>query len=718
MYAKKGKCSKKWHLIFFIGMKKVPVKQVIKKKYGFKNLLKGEEGMSYLEELKQENALVSERMELAVEKLERVVAGELEVEETYKDYFVKMAEFLLLLNSIEKEKSKEELVSLNETLYSDMKGEAYTVSYGNPSYTAEKFGLELGQMLSVLYAEIRSGISDAFLGRHFNLVIRMELFLEILSIFEEKDEEEILKRNVKSAIYYYSCDYREDLSRQAIRRVIDPECYEKEKDIVMNSDLEDLSFLYRYGLHVTENEIKTAKHLNQQPQEKIEAMARTYTEGFRIGYINGRLDLSKKKVVNIRYFIGFERMVREAVKQFAAMGLKVTLYPNTTSANKQYAYDHRFDKALYYNKTYVDRYMEGAKQEFEERKELAGVYAGPAVIEVFGEVPFSPVSKKEALSLSEKQRKLDIEHQRDFQLLTKKYMKAEEYSFTIIAYPIPEIGADYEEIFDETIKVNTLDMEVYKEVQQTIIDALDQGEYVTIKGRGKNKTDLKICLQELSNPEKETLFENCLADVNIPVGEVFTSPKLAGTEGVLHVTEVFLREFKYVDLELTFKDGQITDYTCKNFETEEENKKYIKENLMYQRDTLPIGEFAIGTNTTAYVMGKKYNISERLPILIAEKTGPHYAVGDTCFSMSEDVKTYNPNGKEMVAKDNEISILRKTEIEKAYVSCHTDITIPYNELGTIIVHTRNQKEIVIIAEGRFVLPGTEVLNNPLDAFEE
>ena len=32
----------------------------------------------------------------------------------------------------------------------------------------------------------------------------------------------------------------------------------------------------------------------------------------------------------------------------------------------------------------------------------------------------------------------------------------------------------------------------------------------------------------LNNPEKETNFENCLADVNIPLGEVFTSPKLTG----------------------------------------------------------------------------------------------------------------------------------------------------------------------------------------------
>ncbi len=692
--------------------------------------------MNYLEELKQENEAVRERFSLAAEKLERIVAGEIDVEEIYRDYFVLLAEYMILLNKTAglldinekdsfaigqlpiEEYTREELEALNKALYEDIKGEAYDVSYGNPTFAVEKFGMELGQMLSYLYAEIHSGIGYAFGSRYFNMVIRMELFLEILSIFEEKDDEDTLKKNVKSAIYYYACDYREDLSRQAIRRVIDPEVYLREKSIIMDSDLTDLRYLYFYGLNVTENEIRTAAHLNSQPQEKIEAMARTYTEGFRIGYINGRLDITKKKVVNIRYFIGFERVVREAVKQFEVMGLKATFYPSSTSPNKQYAYDHRYDQALYYNKTYVDRYMEGARQELEERKELAGVYGGPAVMEVFGEVPFSPVSKKEALSLSEKQQKLDIEHQRDFQLLTKKYMKAEEYSFTIIAYPIPEIGEKYEEIFDETIKVNTLDMDLYREVQQTIIDALDQGEYVTIKGRGKNKTNLKVCLQELSNPEKETLFENCLADVNIPVGEVFTSPKLTGTEGILHVTEVFLREFKYIDLELQFKDGKIAEYTCKNFEEEEENKKYIKENLMYQRDTLPIGEFAIGTNTTAYVMGKKYQISDRLPILIAEKTGPHFAVGDTCFSMSEDVKTYNPNGKEMIAKDNEISVLRKTEIEKAYFSCHTDITIPYNELDTIVVHTKNGEQITIISEGRFVLPGTEELNKALDTFEE
>jgi len=63
--------------------------------------------------------------------------------------------------------------------------------------------------------------------------------------------------------------------------------------------------------------------------------------------------------------------------------------------------------------------------------------------------------------------------------------------------------------------------------------------------------------------------------------------------------------------------------------------------------------------------------------------GPHFAVGDTCYSWSEENVLHNPDGKEIVAKDNECSILRKTDVSKAYFNCHTDITIPYDEIGGI-----------------------------------
>ena len=46
-----------------------------------------------------------------------------------------------------------------------------------------------------------------------------------------------------------------------------------------------------------------------------------------------------------------------------------------------------------------------------------------------------------------------------------------------------------------------------------------RGEFVHVKGKGTNKTDIMVKMHELKNPEKETNFENCVADVNIPVGE-------------------------------------------------------------------------------------------------------------------------------------------------------------------------------------------------------
>lgn len=63
-----------------------------------------------------------------------------------------------------------------------------------------------------------------------------------------------------------------------------------------------------------------------------------------------------------------------------------------------------------------------------------------------------------------------------------------------------------------------------------------------------------------------------------------------------------------------------------------------------------MGEFAIGTNTTAYRMARVYDIAAKMPILIAEKTGPHFAVGDTCYTYDEDNMTYNPDGKAIILK--------------------------------------------------------------------
>lgn len=665
------------------------------------------------------SGILQERHELNRDGLMQVLEN-CEKMNQFSGYFRETAQMMQYLNEIYDvpEKSLQQLKKWNEEWYCGIRPEAYGSSYGNPSYCAEKFGLEYGQILSFLYAEMRSGFIDAVEGRLFDLVILNELFLEIYQAFREGSQ---TPDQLRKIIFDHMRDYSSDVFEYRIREQLDPSL-DFAVRIVMESDLKDPDFLYQYGEYISDNERKTLEYLNCLPKEKIQAIAKTYVDGFHEGFIVNNIDMSGKRTVNIRYTIGFEPVIREAIRQFGEIGLSPIIYRSghssltkglvkvgyvSTSPNPQYDYDHRFDQAVYFDNRFMQHKLECYRNSYERWKEEASVLAGPACMETFGEKPFLPEHKEANLRLSDHQQELSVEFQKKSSEIVNEYIKPDERSFTIIAYPIPEIGDQFEEIFEKVVKVNTLDKDKYREIQQHLIDALDRAVEVHIRGAGENQTDLYVAMHEMEDLQKQTNFENCLADVNIPVGEVFTSPKLAGTNGVLHVGEVYLRDLKFVDLKLVFKDGKIESYTCGNFQEEEENQALIKENILYNRDTLPMGEFAIGTNTTAYAMAKNYDILYQLPILIVEKMGPHFAVGDTCYSHSEDTKVYNPDGKEISAKHNECSI------EGEYFQCHTDITIPYEELDSITAIELGGKEIPLIQNGRFVLPGTETLNEPL-----
>jgi aminopeptidase len=675
-----------------------------------------------------------ERFELALERV-RQISLDRSVPVIYQEYFEQEASFIIKMNDLREKLEKgedrsaslDELEIMNRSLYAELLPENYGSCYGNPAYTASMFGEEYGQILSFLYAELRGLIVYAYEDRLWDMLVVMELFLECYGMFEE--EELPAAGALKSAIYWYVSDYSREMMEYRVREMVDPSL-SFAVDILMNEDLQDIRYLYRFGEYVTENERKTAEFLNSLPEEEIDRMAAVFTGGYRQGFIAGKKDMSRKKTVNIRYRLGFERIVRSAVRQFAQMGLTPVIYRAATHSlnkrqnlrigysgavpNPQFDYDHRNDAALYLDDRLVTRKLQAQQAAFEQYRELAAVHGGPACMETFGEKPFVPENRKSACRLSEEQQCLQIRQDSESGQITNRYIPGEERSFTIIAWPVPEIGAEFEEIFRATAEINTLSSERYGRIQQKLIDALDEGIAVRIRGMAGNETDLTIRLHELQDPEKETNFENCVADVNIPVGEVFTSPVLQGTEGVLHVSVVYLGELQYTDLKLTFRDGMVSDFSCSNFEKEEENRRYIRENILCHHQTLPMGEFAIGTNTAAYRMAEKYGIADRLPILIAEKMGPHFAVGDTCYSWQEETKVYNPDGKEIIARDNECSLLRKTDLDRAYFGCHTDITIPYRELGSIRVVRRDGSEIPLIENGRFVLPGTEELNGPLE----
>lgn len=689
----------------------------------------------------EERELLLERLELAFLRIREIPGEDWQGEalQPWREYFAAVTKFLLLIEDnrkfLEQDGLKmatlEELQQRNHALYEDILPENYENSFANPAYAVKMLGEKFGALAAFLYTEMRSLIGFTYEGRLEELVIRMELFSEVYAafVYEQQENHKLpTYAAIREILYWFVSDYADVAAEERVREMVCPE-NNFAAAILRTADFTDLRYLYAYGEYVGENELKMAEFMNSLPEEIINTMADTYTEGYRIGFEVTGKDLSKKAVVDVRYQLGFERMMRRALENFEKMGLQPVIYRAATSIlynpsiykngfysvspNRQYEFDHKDDKALFLDKMYCSRKLEVMHTAFEKYKKEARGYAGPAVVETFGEKEFEPVNKPESLKMTDEQSALLVENRTQMGQLQRQYIIEEERSFTIIAFPIPEVGDCFEELFRETIQINTLDYKKYQRIQQTIIDALDQADHCEIKGCNGNHTDLKVNLWKLKNPAKETIFENCVADVNIPVGEVFTSPVLEGTNGVLHVTRVFLNGLEYKDLEITFENGKIQNYNCANFATEEENKAFIKENILFRHKTLPLGEFAIGTNTTAYVAAKKLGVESKMPILIAEKMGPHFAVGDTCYSHAEDVKVYNPDGKEIVARDNEVAVLRSVNPSKAYFNCHTDITIPYDELAELTAVKKDGDRITIIQNGRFVLPGTEELNEPL-----
>ncbi len=699
--------------------------------------------MDYRERYLEENRAVEERLELSFARI-REIKEKVGLTGGAAAYFAAMADFVgqieeligLVRDHRLEEYSLEELQKLNCALYANILAENYANSPANPAKTAEWFGKRIGQRMAFVATELRGMIAYAYEYRLKDIVICCELFLELYGWFGMAESGEMpkesLEKEVKETVYYYVSDYSDYKAGLRVRELLDPSL-SFARDIVMESDLNDLRYLYAFGEFIGDNELKTAAYLNGLPEETIRAMASTYTEGYRKGFVLAGIDLSEKTSVEVRYCLGFERVVREAIRQFEAMGLQTILYRSPVHgadkrqhlktgyygaiANPQYEYDHRNDVALFLDKPYKERRLAMLKVAYEECRELAAGYAGPAVMETFGEEPFSYVNKPECCSLSEKQQKLYVAFYSESANLIQQYIDPEKRSFTIISYPVPEIGPDFEEIFAETIRLNNLDCDKYQKIQQALIDALDEGVAAEVKGAGENRTDLRVALQPIADPERQTGFENCLADVNIPLGEVFTSPQLEGTSGILQVSDIYLNDVRYLDLWLKFEDGFVTDYGCANDADPELGRKLIRDAIMNQHESLPLGEFAIGTNTTAYAMARKYGIISRLKILIIEKMGPHFAIGDTCYSHAEERAVYNPDGKEIIARENSCSLKRREDYSKAYFNCHTDITIPYHELDSIRVIRADGTKVSLIEEGRFVLPGTEELNLSLDEVE-
>ena len=681
---------------------------------------------------------INERYPLEIGRLKEIAACA-DTDPAYRDFFEKTARELLLFEEERlflksgAARTEEEWREANRCLYEDILPENYAGSFVNPRTACAEWGTEYGRVLSALAWEMRSCIPYIYEGADDRVQIRMELFLEFCSAFAAACAETGAGvppvSHLKQKLYRYVYD---NLPEETFFQVTGSLTGVKGRaaGILDEEDPADPCTVYRYGEYISDNETGIAAYLASLPEEKISLMAGVFTEGYRAGFEAAGKDLSKKKTAGLYYHAGFEAVMVQARDNLRKMGLEIvvprivpsffSLFSASPSGlegaapNLQTRQDHSEDLALILDEELVTRKTDVLAGVYRKCREETILYAGPAVQETFGEKPFTPEIRKEACALSAPDREKLAALRAKEALLYDEAVIGRERSFTIIAFPLPEISdTAFPEIFDAVVRINTLDSGEYRAIQQKIIDAMDGAVTLQVRGKGNNRTCLDVSIMQPRDPARETVFENCTADVNIPVGEVFTTPVLKGTNGILHVSEVFIEGYRFLDLYLRFEDGMVTDYGCGNFADPEEGRRYVENHILFHHKSLPMGECAIGTNTAAYAAARKYGILDRLPVLIAEKTGPHFAVGDTCYSSEEENRVCNPDGKEIVAKDNEISILRKTAPEKAYFGCHTDITLPFGEVAYISAVRKDGKTTDIIRDGRFAVPGTDRLNEDL-----
>ncbi len=394
---------------------------------------------------------MSERYNLTIERVKMILEEE-SVEKIYLDYFRNVSRFILKVNEVWERVSVhpiygytlDELRIENQALYQDILEENYDTSYANPAYASKVFGKEIGEILCFLYSEIRAEIGYAFEKKIEYMTICNELFIEIYNSFEGVESPSY--RELKDIVYWYASDYCDVFVAERLEERMNPQ-NSFAIDIVMNSDLEDLRYLYQYGEYISDEDYDTVALLQNLTEEEVQNIANVYLEGYQEGCEEAGIDLSEKKAIYIQYQIGTERVVKEVIKGFANLGLQATSCRNAAGVvvreavkngfysrhQLQYEVDHRFDKGLFFNKKYVERKLDVIKNVYEQDREMTSAFAGCVLISM-EEKKTDMKAQEEAICLNEKQMSLQEHLDSKLEELTYKYL-LKELNISVVDIP-------------------------------------------------------------------------------------------------------------------------------------------------------------------------------------------------------------------------------------------------------------------------------------------
>lgn len=400
--------------------------------------------MSYRTLFKKENEQIRERYDLAVERI-GAIEHEHTVSAPWDDYFIKVAEFILMMDDLSLRLERDELIDadvmllkdINQKLYQDIMPVNYGHSYANPQYAQSVLGQDYGSLLSVLYTEIRSMIVYAWECRRMEMTIYMELFLEVYNHFIW--EQLPVPKQIRQSIYWFYSDYSDVMLTYRLRELVDVSL-DFYTDIVMHSDLTDERYLYQYGVYISDAECQRAERMRAKSDIEIQMTALEivddYMEKVQMMWGDGVV----KKTVNVQYAIGHERLVRAVIESLTSRGMVPVICrmpvqmilrkgENTgiccTGANLQYEQDHRFDEISFMDKALVERKLSVLKVACTQMKAQISSYAGAISLNAIDGTWVEDEDSGATYAFTEKQLKLLTDYAMQSAVILQKYTDVE-----------------------------------------------------------------------------------------------------------------------------------------------------------------------------------------------------------------------------------------------------------------------------------------------------
>ena len=624
----------------------------------------------------------------------------------YNEYLKSCSDKLLIAQRIRQNYEKYITLEQNKIIFGEIATD-YDNSFSNAEYL-HSLGFDDADLLGTIHHIFDNSLRNVVLNRPIFVWNKSDLLVALKKYFNDFDRAVLQAELDKQSRI---AQYKQDDSRMLESSIAD-NCF---NNVLSSANPKNLDWMAGYGVFISTVEQQMCRFWYDLPDEMINKMAVHIVDAFFHGFISQSRYVDGRTNVRIMYAIGQEALAQKIVKMFRQRGMEpIILQPSSIAYSQQCLADHRYDEAICQEReTYevqADAYSVATERYYDFIKNSCGfVRVGTFGNEVQPVVPgiHSYHPNEDVMKMY---RKMIVQKRN----IEAKVLRPDNLSFCSVVFPDKRVGDNFKEVFNAFYELNTERSEPYELIQKDLIEILDKCGSVYLEGINGNKTNITVQIGSLENEEKQTNFLNCGGDINIPHGEMFTTPKLNGTNGILNVKEIYLKDKYYKNLILTFHNGKVVDYGCSNFDDNDKNKKYVLENLLNGMKNPPMGELSIGTNTLAYKIAEELNLFSRLPILLAEKMGPHIAVGDPCFARGEDSPVFNIyGGKEMVARDNEMT-QRRGEDPDCYVNFHTDITIPYKEMGLFVGTDRHTGEQhVIIKDGKFVPDIAQRLNDNL-----